>query len=119
MKNLYLKLWLIISAALLAGCYNVSTVYNGANLYTVTATSSSEVKANNLVMGKAVKICEHSQYKVDVLEHTSNYQGMNAEEKSLVGMANKALGASKKTTSDRDYKAIIHFRCKIKTVDDL
>ena len=119
MKKLYLKLWLIISAVLLGGCYNVSTVYDNPNLYTVTATSSDEVLANNLVMNKAVRICDHSRYKVEVLEHTSAYQGMSNEEKSLVATASKAIGSSSNTTSDRDYKAILHFRCKIITVKDL
>lgn len=119
MKKLYLKLWLIISVVLLSGCYNVSTIYDGSNLYTVTATSSDEVLANNLVMNKAVRMCDHNRYKVEVLEHISSYQGMSAEEKSLVETAGNALGSSKKTTSDRDYKAILHFRCKIITVNDL
>jgi len=117
MRKLYFKLWLIISAVLLSGCYNVSLVYDSANLYTVTAVSASEVEANNLAMSKAVKVCEYDPFKVAVLEHTSSYQGMTAEQKSLVGVASKTIGASAKTTSSNDYKAVIKFRCKRLTAD--
>lgn len=121
MKKLYLKSWLILGAVLLGGCYNVSTVYDCPNLYTITATSSDEILANNLVMSKAVRFCkyQHGLHKVEVLEHTSTYQGMSAEEKSLVATAHNAIGSSSNTTSDHDYKAILHFRCKLITNNDL
>jgi len=112
MERFYLKLWLIVGVVFLSGCYNVSTIYDGDNLYTVTAVSASELDANNMAMEKAIKICDFRPYKVQVLEHISRYQGMDAQEKALVGEAHNAIGVSGKTTSARDYKAIIRFKCK-------
>jgi len=112
MERFSLRLLLIAAIVFLNGCYTVSTTYDGDNLYTVTAVSDNEVEANNLVMNKAVKICSFRPYLVDVVEHTSGYYGMSAAEKDLVAKAHQEVGASAKTKSKNDYKAVLHFRCK-------
>lgn len=115
-----LKLLIITGiVGLISGCYNVSTIYYGDDLYTVTAVSSDEVEANNLAMSKAVRICDHNRYKVEVLERASHYQGMSAEEKALVKTAGDTIGSSKNTTTNYDYKATLHFHCKTITVNEL
>jgi glycosidase len=59
-----------------------------------------------------MKICGHDAFRVDVIKHLSDYQGMNEDQKSLVAEAHQNIGVSKSTTSINDYKVTLQFRCK-------
>ncbi|MFA6409481.1 MAG: hypothetical protein WCW01_04835 [Gammaproteobacteria bacterium] len=124
------KLSLIISISILiAGCANNATLLpHGNNKYTVVALSYSEDDAMKSAMNKANQVCSEKMLSVDVTKQNSVYQGVDKNQKAVMGIAGDVLnaisynksnnssgfypGSSRPESSRDDYKVTLDFTCE-------
>jgi hypothetical protein len=81
------------------------------HIYTVSATSAQGLTALNNAADLATDFCSVRNKQSKIIDYKAKYLGLTDSQKKLIGEANKKFGESNSTTSDRDYKATIKFRC--------
>lgn len=102
----------ILSLGILAGCASTTILPEGNGRYSLVTTSSSESYAIKDAKKKAAEKCAEENKALVVLTHKSTYQGIDKNEKAIIGLAGAVLAGNSNTSSPDDYKVTMKFRCK-------
>jgi hypothetical protein len=111
------KLALIATSLLItAACTSTTVIPHASGMFTITATASSEEKADRVTTTKAQAICEQQGGKPKVIDLETTYQGIDAAQQKLAKLANQILPPSEASgpymPSDHKYKSTLVFKCE-------
>ncbi len=106
------SLYLATGALFLAGCASTTIYPEGENKFSLVATSSSEGSAEKAAEKKASDYCEKMGKKLVVLKHQSTYQGVDRNQKAVIGLASALVGGGPNpASSSDDYRVELKFKC--------
>lgn len=99
------------AAALLTSCAQTTIYPTGNDTYSSVSTSSDEGYAEKDGQKKAEEQCTKQGKHLVVLNHKTEYQGVDSQTKLIGGIAGGLLGGGNPTTSSSDYKVKMTFKC--------
>tara|TARA_R110000868_G_scaffold210193_2_gene460215 strand:+ start:1559 stop:1897 length:339 start_codon:yes stop_codon:yes gene_type:complete len=99
------------ASTLLTSCASTSIYPTGKNTYSSVTTSSEQGYAEKDALAKAEEKCTKQGRKLAVLNHHTEYHGVDAQTKLVGGIAAGLLGGPNYTTSSNDYEVKMNFRC--------